>query len=269
VVLFSAQFNRLARGCVLRGGSQHQRYALEGDTVRYFKSVSTLVGLFSVFAICAQAAQPTITVAYNKTFDSVCSFLQGYEIKDEWKIELDTRQKEFENLWTAAGPKLLETTEKITKKPFPEKNFTARLTLCNLPSQSYFGIGINMRYALKSFTTTPVPMSYKVNTLFHELLHSYFAENPIENSVLLKQHASEPERTRNHLHLLALQKAVFLKLNETEMLKDQIAIDSQLPDGYYKRAWEIVNATDTEYLKYVSEISSMGMQATVVENKRN
>jgi hypothetical protein len=232
---------------------------LKGDTVRYFKSVSFLVGLFAAFTSSAHAAQPTITVAYNQSFDSVCSFFQGNAIKDEWKVELASRQKEFENLWKAAGPKLIETTEQITKKPFPEKNFTARLTLCNLPSQSYFGIGINMRYALKSFTTTPVPMSYKVNTLFHELLHKYFAENPIENSVLLKQNASEPERTRNHLHLLALQKAVLLKLNETDLLKDQIAIDSQLPDGYYKRAWEIVNAIDTEHLKYVSEISAVGI----------
>jgi len=112
-----------------------------------------------------------------------------------------------------------------------------------------------MRYALKSFTQTPAPMRYKVDTLFHELLHEFLAENPVTDSILLKQHASEPERTRNHLHLLALQKAVFLKLNETDALKDVIAIDSQLPGGYYKRAWEIINATDTVYLKYVAEIS--------------
>ncbi len=226
--------------------------------MQYFKSVFLLVGLFAAFASSAHAAQPTITVVYNPRLDSVCSFLQGYAIKDEWKVELSSSQREFESLWKAVGPKLIEATEKITNKPFPDKSFTVRLTLCNIPSQSYFGIGINMRYALESFTTTPVPISYKVNTLFHELLHKYFAENPIENSVLLEQYASEPERVRNHLHLLALQKAVNLKLNETNMLKDQIAIDSQLPDGYYKRAWEIVNETDTEYLKYVSEISAVG-----------
>lgn len=230
-------------------------YALEGYIVQYFKSVGFRVGLLAAFTSSVHAAPPTITVAYSRTFDSVCSFFQGYEIKDEWRFELESSQREFENLWNVMGPKLIETTEQITKKKFPAESLTARLTLCNLPSQSYFGISINMRYTLKSFTATPVPMAYKVNTLFHELLHKYFAANPVENSALLEQYASEPERTRNHLHLLALQKAVLLNLNETEMLKHQISIDSQLPEGYYRRAWEIVNATDTEYLKYVAEIS--------------
>jgi hypothetical protein len=112
-----------------------------------------------------------------------------------------------------------------------------------------------MRYALKSFNPAPVSMRYKVDTLFHELLHVFLARHPVRNSSLLEQHVSEPERTREHLHLLALQKAALLKLNQPDALKEVIAIDSQLPGGYYKRAWEIVNATDTEYLKYVAEIS--------------
>jgi hypothetical protein len=112
-----------------------------------------------------------------------------------------------------------------------------------------------MRYALRSFTPEPVSMRYKVDTLFHELLHIFLYRHPIENSTLLKEHAAEDERVRDHLHLLALQKAVLLKLNEPDALKEVIAVDSVLPGGYYKRAWELVNATDTEYLKYVAELS--------------
>jgi len=98
-------------------------------------------------------------------------------------------------------------------------------------------------------------MRYKVDTLFHELLHVFLNEHPVRDSALLEQNKSEPERTRDHLHLLALQKAVLLKLNEPEALKNVVAIDSQLPGGYYKRAWDIVNAKEDEYLKYVAEIS--------------
>ena len=91
--------------------------------------------------------------------------------------------------------------------------------------------------------------------LFHELLHIFLSRHPIENSALLKEHAAEHERVRDHLHLLALQKAVLLKLNEPDALKEVMAVDSALPGGYYKRAWELINATDKEYLKYVAELS--------------
>ena len=98
-------------------------------------------------------------------------------------------------------------------------------------------------------------MRYKVNTLFHELLHIFLHRHAITNSALLKEHASEDERVRDHLHLLALQKAVLLKLNQGDTLKEVIAVDSALPGGYYKRAWELVNVANTEYLKYVAELS--------------
>ena len=199
--------------------------------------------------------EPVISLAYNPRLDAICSLFRGGAIRKEWETELTSRQDEFENLWKMAGPKLIEATENITKVSFPSRKYTARLTLCDLPSQSILGISVNMRYSLDSFTQTPVPMRYKVDTLFHELLHKVLAEYPVNESIFLKQYASEPGRTREHIHLLALQKAILLTLNEPEALKSIIDTDSQLPGGYYKRAWEIVNATDTEYLKYVAEIS--------------
>jgi hypothetical protein len=185
----------------------------------------------------------------------VCSFFIGGAIKTEWKEELASRQGDFQKLWNTLGPELMQTAETITGKSFPSANFTARLTLCDLPSQSLLGISVNMRFALAGFTETPVPMRYKADTLFHELLHEFLTANPLKDSSLLQQHATEHRRTRDHLHLLALQKAILLSLNETDALQDVIATDSQLPGGYYKRAWEIVNASDAEYLQYIAEIS--------------
>lgn len=48
---------------------------------------------------------------------------------------------------------------------------------------------------------------------------------------------------------------MLVALGKLTALKHVIEIDSQLPNGYYKRAWEIINSTDDEYLKYVAEIS--------------
>lgn len=117
------------------------------------------------------------------------------------------------------------------------------------------GISIYMRYALKSFTSPPVSMRYKVDTLFHELLHVLLANHPIEKSALLTKHVSESECTRNHLHLLALQKAVLLRLQEPEALQEVVTVNGQLPGGCYKRAWALVNVTDREYLQYVAELA--------------
>jgi hypothetical protein len=98
-------------------------------------------------------------------------------------------------------------------------------------------------------------MRYQVDTLFHELLHVFLDEHPLKHSALLEQHKSEPDRMREHIHWLAFQKAVLLRFNETEALKHVVAIDSEFPGGYYKRAWEIVNAIAGKCRRYVAVIS--------------
>lgn len=192
---------------------------------------------------------------YSPMMDTACSLVRGGAIKEEWKKELVSRKAQFEALWAGVGPQLMGAAEAITGRSFPSEHLTARLTLCDLPSQSIIGISVNMRYALTSFTHTPVPLRYKVDTLFHEILHVYLASHPIEGSALLDERSSESGCVRNHLHLLALQKAVLLKLHQTDALNDVISIDGQLPGGCYKRAWALVNATDTEYLRYVAELA--------------
>jgi hypothetical protein len=217
--------------------------------------------LFTVVwgAVCSSPASlPHVKVEYDAGEDVTCSKLPDGSIKEEWKAELLSREPEFVRLWETEGPRLAAAAEAISGKDFPSQEITARLTLCKVPSESFPENGrvtINMRYALRSFTPEPVSMRYKVNTLFHELLHIFLQRHPIANSALLKEHATEEERVRDHLHLLALQKAVLLKLNQPDALKEVIAVDSMLPGGYYKRAWEMVNASDTEYLKYVAELS--------------
>jgi hypothetical protein len=78
--------------------------------------------------------------------------------------------------------------------------------------------------------------------------------HPVRASALLDGYATEPARVRDHLHLLALEKAVLLRLGDTIALKDDVDIHSQLPADDYKRAWGIVNATNTEYLRFVEEL---------------
>lgn len=66
-------------------------------------------------------------------------------------------------------------------------------------------------------------------------------ENISEKSPLLKKYSTEPYEVRDHLHLMALQKMVYLKLNRQDILDmlDESYRTKQSKD--YRRAWEIVN----------------------------
>jgi hypothetical protein len=209
-------------------------------------------------ASASQAAPPAVKIEYSASRDALCALLPGSSIKEEWKSELASRQAELVRIWESEGPALLAAVERITGKEFPPDAVTARLTLCNTPSESAPQSGevtVNMRFALASFARSPVSLRYKSQTLFHELLHRFLYRHPVRDSPLLRQHAGEPGRVLGHLHLLALQKAVLLQQGLAGELKEVVATDSALPGGFYKRAWELVDSDEGEYLKYVAELS--------------
>ena len=213
----------------------------------------TALSILLVLGAAPSCTDRGISISYSPTFDTACSVIRGARIKDQWKTELVSRLPEFRRLWEKTGPKMLAEAEELTGLHAPA-SVTARLTLCNLPSQSFLGVSVNMRFALGSFTSEPVPLRYKVDTLFHELLHRMLAGHVEAKSPLLAAHSGEPECVKNHLHLLALQKAVLLKLDESRELDDVVRVDGQLPGGCYKRAWTLVNASDSQYLAFVAEI---------------
>ncbi|QDL52947.1 hypothetical protein [Rhodoferax aquaticus] len=179
---------------------------------------------------------------------------ESQSVQAEWSIELNERLPEIVKLWESIGPALVEAVAATTKKPFSAPE-TVHLTLTDQPSNSFFGVTVNMRYALRSFTAKPVPMRYKIDTVFHEALHGFVSRNTPKMSPLLAQHSSQPICVRNHLHLLALQKASLLHTKDPAALEQVVALDSQLPSGCYKRAWSLLNATPSTYLQYIEELS--------------
>jgi hypothetical protein len=214
--------------------------------------IALLAGL--LIGAVLSSTGPGVSISYSPTLDSVCALIRGGAINEEWKTELASKVQAYRALWGEVGPRLLRASEQISGLRAP-RSVTAHLTLCNVPSQSCVGISINMRYTLSSFTTEPVPLRNKVDTLFHEILHKVLAGHIPKESRMLARHAAEPECVRNHLHLLALQKATLLRLGEQQALENVVNIDGQLPGGCYKRAWSLVNATESEYQAYVSEIA--------------
>jgi len=216
--------------------------------------LQSLSFMFLLVTSVAAVSSPKADLSYDEVADRRCTSAQDTPISPEWVSELRSRLPEMRRLWETVGPEMSRAVAALTKKPFAPTD-PIRLTLCDMPSNSFQGPTVNMRYALRSFTEAPVPLRYKVDTAFHEELHPFVDANTPAKSELLVAHASEPQCVRNHLHLLALQKAVLLRLNDPASLAQVVAIDGQLPSGCYKRAWTLVDATPNTYLLYVAELT--------------
>jgi hypothetical protein len=218
------------------------------------RRVAALACWLCLLAPAGAAGPATLEVLYAEADDRACARSRGYDIKDEWVRELNQVLPEFRNLWNARGVAMFAAAASLTHRPIDRQIETVRLTLCDTPSQSFSGPIVNMRFALRSFTASPVPLRYKVDIAFHESLHRFVAEFAPRDSRLLASHRSESACVLNHLHLLALQKAVLLAVGDAAPLEQLVSIDSQLPSGCYKRAWTLVNETDSTYKRYVDEL---------------
>ena len=73
-----------------------------------------------------------------------------------------------------------------------------------------------------------------------QLLHTYVI-GALGTSPLLAKYQSEEPLVKAHLHLLAIMKMVYLKLDRAEHLQQIIARDSANDNPGYRRAWQIVN----------------------------
>ncbi|MFZ4405338.1 MAG: hypothetical protein ACOYOK_14660, partial [Pseudobdellovibrionaceae bacterium] len=76
--------------------------------------------------------------------------------------------------------------------------------------------------------------------VFHELLHTWVGEHLIRPSPLFHKYENEARLTRNHLHLMAVQKLIYQKLNRDDLI--QMIQNQYNRHAEYKRAWDIVNA---------------------------
>lgn len=195
-----------------------------------------------------------IRIKYSPGLDTICALVTGHDIQAEWKKELLVKKLDLEKEWEAIGSEFISTTEQIVGHRFEKGENTVHLTLCNTPSRSSPLI-LNMRYSLSSFTEAPVSIDDKVGTLFHELLHPYIDKHLPKSAPSLDKYKNEHPKVLEHIHLLALQKAVYLSLNLNQQLLSIVEMDSSLPNGYYKTAWEIVNSSDGYYKILVDELA--------------
>lgn len=207
----------------------------------------------SSFAAQALAGStPIVNLSYANLFDEFCAQQTKYKIDPAWVAEINTRLPEFRREWAKEGPLLLRTSEQIVGRKFKDREVAVSLSVCSMPSMGDPML-INMRYSLKSFIATPLPMDVTIGNIYHELLHRYLEGNIPGDSPLLLKYKSEDETVKAHLHLLALQEAVYLKLGRDSILRQIVEKDRSLPNKSYARAWDIVNNQE-KYQSFVAEL---------------
>lgn len=188
---------------------------------------------------------PTLFFSYSWLYDSMCANTPERKIEDSWVAEARTKVPEFTATWNQFGPTLFGKVFEIFGFGFSRKEMTATLSVCPVPSYSD-PLVLNVTRYLKSYMgEKPVaPPEAFADLVFHELLHTWVVEHTDWPTAMIQKYQQEQQVTRNHLHLMAVQKLVYQKLNNEDMLK---RIEEQYNrNPGYKRAWEIVALEGTE-----------------------
>lgn len=117
---------------------------------------------------------------------------------------------------------------------------------------------VNTKRFLKSYSNTesPSPIHGFVDVTFHELIHNFLDENfDPSRSILIKKYKNEDDSVLAHIHLMALQKALYNNLNRPEMIEWIEVFYKQIGKSYL-RSWEIVNKLEN-YQEFVKEVKTL------------
>lgn len=176
-----------------------------------------------------------------------CSQQTGIPVTEEEKKKLVAIFPKLQAAWDRDGPILLKMTESLIKKPFHDKEMIGTVFLCKKTPSMSSPLLINGNWFVKA---PPMPIDLVTDILFHEIIHTYLDDNfhNIQTTPLLTKYRNEEPNVLSHLHLMAIQKKVYLQLGFKERIENVIRFDSDSYRGSYKRAWEIVTLEGADQL---------------------
>lgn len=191
---------------------------------------------------------PEITFTYNWA-SHIMDFIGGLYFRIavtlEQQRQLQQQLPDFIAAWDKNAPIFFDEIFSQFKRGFKDKKRTAIINLShNWSYGSYWFLIFGLPYYLD-----PEPWGCSIartdgfcDLVFHELLHVWVDENINTNkSLLFEKYKYEDHHTLEHLHLMALQKMVYINLSRFDMVAfiDESYRERSLLS--YKRAWEIVN----------------------------
>jgi hypothetical protein len=217
--------------------------------------VAVLISIFGVTHVHA-AQLPRVDILYppgGSLLDRLCKSDFNRTIDDALVRAAVQQRGDFQKRWDEEGPAYMHAAFHEIGAPFPYREMQATLSVC-LPASTSIPLVIDIKPFLVSATKPAANWEF-AEVLFHELMHSYVS--PVYGaSALMKKYQNEPATTKYHLHVMAIEKMVLLKLKRP----DQLAfIDHDYrngPDPTYKRAWEIVNDLEG-YQPFIDELKAL------------
>jgi hypothetical protein len=190
---------------------------------------------------------PRVDVVYNPGFDEGCAFRVQEPLDPVAVTELDALMPRLEEAWRKDGPELLMATRDVVGEPFHFQKTTARLLTCGVASVSR-PLAINVRPYLRATADgPPTPLPQFARTVYHEVLHRYvmevMAQHGLRDTPLLRKYSAEPEVVRDHLHLFAIEEAVYHRMGRERDLEDVKSFEATLVNArFFSRGRQIVRA---------------------------
>lgn len=165
------------------------------------------------------AQVPVVDILYppgGSLLDRLCKHDLNVPV-DEKELQAAVQQRsDFQKQWDVEGPSYINAAVGEIGLEFPYREMQATLTVC-LPASTSVPLIVDVRPFLPS-TIKSSPAWEFPEIVFHELMHSYIS--PVyAGSALMKKYRDEPATTKYHLHVMAIEKMTFLKLNRPDRLK--------------------------------------------------
>jgi hypothetical protein len=213
-----------------------------------------LLVFIAAIPLIASAVSPKLFISPAPVFDMDCQRRTGFKVEESWFTELQAKKDQFQSAWDAKANSLNVTSESLAKRKFSRAEYSVALILCKWTPMGHPFI-VSARPFLKSSASAdpsikdPLSMTAYVSMTHHELLHSLL--DNIETlefssaSTMLQKYNKEHFNVLVHLHLIALQKAIYEKLGESELLK-QTEVLYRFIGGDYLRVWEIIQTEGTD-----------------------
>lgn len=214
-----------------------------------------LATMFCVYSTTTEAhiVYPEIAFIYDwrgHIIDSIgCLFFKktlGFN-----KIDAAQKEQFKENIfpsllssWNQQAPMLFGAVFSCFNCGFKQKNRTSIITLGNswsYGSKSFLILGLFYYLDSVPWKSSITKEDAFAMLVFHELLHIWVDDNVGNKSALLTKYGNEHLHVREHIHLMAIQKMVYHKLNRPDMIQELDESYRKFSMAEYRRAWEIVN----------------------------